>query len=149
MTTPVTCLWSFLFSLEEVWTEEYPGLPSHRKARAEMCECTLHGTHLEETQSELSPLHGGGKGKTWSSPSLQAKLGLGGSTDLVMFPWALQPVSTNMGNVRTLSTGQHLFGLHGGFCCFLRAGMPPACPSPQAQLHLSVPAPAATAQLCL
>lgn len=39
--------------------------------------------------------------------------------------------------------GQLLFGLHGGFCCFLGVGMPPAL----RQLHL--PAPAATAQLRL
>lgn len=49
----------------------------------------------------------------------------------------------NMGEMRTPSVVQLLFGLHGGFCSFLRVGMP----SGLRQLHL--PIPAATAQLHL
>lgn len=48
-----------------------------------------------------------------------------------------------MGDMRTSSIAQLLFGLHGGFCCFLRVGML----SGLRQLHL--PIPAATAQLYL
>lgn len=85
-------------------------------------------------------LCGAGEGQTSKQPFSGA--GFCDSSAPVPFLWwvsdhpsVLQAVSTNMGWL--------LFGLHGGFCCFLGVGMPPAL----RQLHL--PAPAATAQLRL
>lgn len=138
VTATVTCLWSSLFSLKEDQTKDYLVLASHRKACAGVCVHPwwhmLRGDTIRALPFAWS----------WKGANLEWPL-LGGSSNPVLFPCALQPMSTNTRGVRTPSAGQHLFGLQGGFCCFLKAGMPPARSPPLAQLHLAVPAPAATA----